>query len=202
VNDAQPAVVRELTEAVDTWRREMALVESKTETGTPLDPRPFPVGYPEFPVTMLPARDGVAHGSVKRSAVAQNSSYFLNWTNVDDAMTWQVEVRTPGRYAVEIEYTCPLADVGSRIELGFLGHTLAGRVEPGWDPPLYTNQDTIPRPEIESPLKPFRTLHLGEVFFPAGSGPLTLRALEISGKTVMDVYRITLTLRQPSQPAL
>ena len=43
-------------------------------------------------------------------------------------------------------------------------------------------------------MKEFRTLKLGEMRLPAGQGPLTLRATEIPGKTVMDVRRVTLTL--------
>jgi hypothetical protein len=44
-------------------------------------------------------------------------------------------------------------------------------------------------------MKEFRTLALGEITLPAGRSPLTLRALEIPGKSVMDLRRITLTLR-------
>ena len=65
----------------------------------------------------------------------------------------------------------------------------------GWDPPLHTNQDTLPRPQGESQMKEFHTLMLGEITLPAGRGPLTLRALNIPGSSVMDVRRITLTLR-------
>jgi hypothetical protein len=43
-------------------------------------------------------------------------------------------------------------------------------------------------------MKEFRTLKLGEMKLPAGKGPLTLRALEIPGQSVMDVRRVTLTL--------
>jgi hypothetical protein len=43
-------------------------------------------------------------------------------------------------------------------------------------------------------MKEFHTLKLGDVRLPAGQGALTLRALEIPGKSVMDVRRVTLTL--------
>jgi hypothetical protein len=43
-------------------------------------------------------------------------------------------------------------------------------------------------------MKEFRTLNLGELNLAAGTGPLVLRALEIPGKSVMDVRRVTLTL--------
>ena len=74
--------------AVAAWRAEV-LPKAK-------DDRPFPVGYAEFPRTPLPARDGVPHGGVKRSAGAPNCSYFVNWTSRDDTMTWDIEVNTTG----------------------------------------------------------------------------------------------------------
>jgi hypothetical protein len=61
--------------------------------------------------------------------------------------------------------------------------------------PLLTNQDTLPRPHGESTMKEFKTLVLGEVELAAGKGPLTLRALEIPGQSVMDLRRVTLTLK-------
>jgi hypothetical protein len=109
-------------------------------------------------------------------------------------MVWNVEVVTAGRYAVTIDYTCPLPDAGSTVELSLHAARLTGKVAPGWDPPLYTNQDTLPRPPGESQMKEFRTLDLGEITLPAGAGPLVLRALEIPGQSVMDVRRVTLTL--------
>jgi hypothetical protein len=81
------------------------------------------------------------------------------------------------------------------VELAFQDSRLTGKVEPGWDPPLYTNQDTLPRPDGESQMKEFRTMKLGKISLPAGQGPMTLRAVEIPGKSVMDVRRVTLTLQ-------
>ena len=109
-------------------------------------------------------------------------------------MVWLLDVHTAGRYDVTIDYTCKVPDAGSTIELRFMDAHLSGKVEPGWDPPLYTNQDTLPRPDGESQMKEFHTMSLGEIDLPAGVGPLTLRALDIPGKSVMDVRRITLTL--------
>jgi hypothetical protein len=44
-------------------------------------------------------------------------------------------------------------------------------------------------------MKEFRPLHLGTLKLEQGRGPLTLRALEIPGQSVMDVRQITLTLK-------
>jgi hypothetical protein len=118
----------------------------------------------------------------------------VNWTSKEDSMVWLIEVHTTGRYEVVIDYTCPDADVGSLIELSERSHRLTGRVTLGWDPPLNTNQDTLPRPHGESQMKEFRPLKLGIIELEQGPVPLTLRALEIPGHTVMDVRRVTLTL--------
>lgn len=197
IEDREQEVAAELKSAVTAWKQDVfdgTEPRPRQAGNSAVDPRPIPVGYREFPITMLPARDGEPHGTVRRSSVAPNCSYFVNWTSTEDSMVWLLDVHTAGRYEVVIDYTCPEADAGSLIELSLGEHRLTGRVDPAWDPPLYTNQDTLPRPAAESQMKDFRPLNLGEMTLDAGVALLTLRALEIPGKSVMDVRRVTLTL--------
>lgn len=197
VTAQQPELAQSLRQAVAAWRNEVVPSPSKPLETAPLnevDPRPLPVGYPEFPITMLPARDGQPFGNIQRSTKAPNCSYFVNWTGLEDRIVWLIDVQTTGRYEVTIDYTCPEADSGSLLELSGGGSRLTARVAPGWDPPLYTNQDTLPRPPIESQMKEFRPLNLGILNLNDGPTPLTLRALEIPGNSVMHVRRLTLTL--------
>ena len=100
----------------------------------------------------------------------------------------------PGAHDVTILYTA--AEAGAKIELGFNGSKLAGKVAPAWNPPLYANQDTIARPPAESQMKEFRPLQLGTMRLEKGRGLLTLQALEIPGASVMDVRQVTLTLKK------
>ncbi len=204
INNGQPGIASKLDESVKLWRQEMQDIgDAKTVksqrprsagNGNAVDERPIPVGYSEFPIAMLPARDGEPYGGVKRSSSAPNCSYFVNWTSKEDSMVWSLDVHQAGRFEVSIDYTCKVPDAGSTIELAFQDVRLIGKVEPAWDPPLYTNQDTLPRPNGESQMKEFRALRLGEIPLPAGRGLLTLRALDIPGKSVIDVRRVTLTL--------
>lgn len=193
---ANPDISAKLSQAVADWRKEVSQTEAgRTANSRALiaaDERPYPVGYREFPVTPLPARDGVPHGGVRRSGSAPNCSYFVNWASTNDSMTWDVEVNQTGEYAVTIDYTAP--EAGALIELSLNGSKLTGTVSPAWNPPLYSNQDTLPRPPAESRMKEFRPLNLGRLQLQKGRGWLTLRALEIPGQSVMDVRRITLTL--------
>jgi hypothetical protein len=206
ITNKNPTLAAQLTGAVAAWREEMYPSETRDPSpvlekqgkkkggGNAVDPRPLPVGFREFPITMLPARDGDPRGEVQRSSNAPNCSYFVNWKSTEDKLVWLLDVETAGRYDVSIDYTCPVPDAGSTVELSFQKSRLTGKVTPGWDPPLYTNQDTLPRPHGESQMKEFRTLPLGKMILEKGEGPLILRALEIPGGSVMDLRRITLTL--------
>ncbi len=183
-------VAARLSAAVADWRRDVLPAAAGK------DDRPYPVGYREFPRTWLPARDGLPHGGVKRSAPAPNCSYFVNWTRSDDRITWDIDVHTAGDYEVTLLYTCAESDVGSTIELGFGGSSITGTVAPAWDPPLITNQDVIPRPPAESILKEFWPLKLGVARLKQGRGELSLRATTVAGKEVMHLRGVTLTLVQ------
>jgi hypothetical protein len=188
VSKDHPEVASRMANAVAQWKRDV-LSELNRK-----DDRPFPVGYSQFPRTTLPARDGVPHGNVERSAKAPNCSFFTNWTSLDDSMTWDVEVATAGRYEALVYYTCSAADVGSTVELSFGGSKLEARVTEAHDPPLTgAEHDRVPRVG-ESYVKDFAPLRLGVIDLQPGRDALTLRALNMSGKQVMDVRSIVLTL--------
>jgi arylsulfatase A-like enzyme len=201
----QPELAQQLLAEVAAWRKELGIAtpaggkgkaKAANGPGNAVDPRPLSVGFREFPIAMLPARDGEPRGGMRRSSKAPNSSYFVNWTKPEDHAVWNIEVVTAGTYVVTLDYTCPKADVGSTLELSFEGTILKGKVTEGWDPPLLTGQDVVPRVEHgESVMKPFRTMILGEVKLEPGKGELRLRATDIPGKSVMDLRRLTLTLK-------
>ncbi len=195
LNSTQPDLSVRLTAAASAWQTEMLGHHAgKNLEPTQVDARPIPVGYREFPITMLPARDGTPHGGIRRSSSAPNSSYFVGWTRPEDTITWKLAVQTTGRYQVTLDYTCPIADAGSLLQLRYGPAQLTAKVTPGWDPPLYSNQDTLPRPPAESRMKEFRPLDLGIIELPASTADLTLSASEIPGASVMHLRRLTLTL--------
>ena len=158
------------------------------------DDRAFTVGYPEFPITQLPARDGEPHGGVQRSSKAPNCSFFTHWTSPEDSITWDVDVATAGKYEAVIYYAVSAADVGSTLELSFLGNKLQGKVTVVNDAPLHgAEHDRAPR-EAESLVRDWKPMTLGEIELKKGRGLLTLRAPQIPGKSVMDFRLMFLTL--------
>jgi len=186
----ETAVAARLSQAAAEWRRDVLGELARDEN----DKRPFPVGYREFPATVLPARDGVPAGNIRRSAGAPNCSFFTNWTSPDDLIAWDVEVHTAGKYEAVVYYTCRPADVGATLELAFGGSRVEGKVARAHDPPLVgAEHDRVPR-RGESYVKEFAPLALGTIELAAGRGALTLRAPTIPGAQAIDLRGVVLRL--------
>jgi hypothetical protein len=186
----KPEELKQLSDAVERWKRDVLGELPKS------DDRPYPVGFAAFPRTVLPARDGVPHAGVKRSANAPNCSYFTNWTKPDDRMTWAIEVNAAGRYEAIVHYTCPKADVGSAVELSLGNAKWTGTVAEAHDPPLRGKEHDRVSRGSESFVKDFRPLSLGVIELAAGKGTLTLRATKVPGTQVADVRLIELILME------
>ncbi|MFM8892620.1 MAG: sulfatase-like hydrolase/transferase, partial [Planctomycetia bacterium] len=183
--EALPEEAARLTAAATRWRKEV--LESVPK---PAEER-FPVGFAGSPFTELPARDGLPHGGVRRTSPAPNCSAFTRWTTTDDAITWTVDVLTPGRYEAILFYTCPEADAGAEVRLSCGQAATSAVIRPGWDPPLFVHHDRVPR-SGEGFDKEFRPLSLGGLDLAAGPGRLELRATRIPGGSVADVRRLVL----------
>jgi arylsulfatase A-like enzyme len=186
----QPEVAARLQAAVESWTKELVAPLATNEK----DVRPFPVGYRQFPITWLPARDAVESGTIERSSKAPNCSYFTHWTSPDDRITWDVEVATTGRYEAVVYYTCPASDVGSTIELSFGDAKVSAPVTVAHDPPLRGKEHDRASRDAESYVKDFAPLQLGVVELKQGRGPLTLRAPKIVGKQAIDMRTVWLKL--------
>ncbi len=187
VTTEQAATASQLAEAVAEWKRDVLSQLVRED-------RPFVVGHRELPAAYLPARDGVPHGGVERSAKAPNCSYFGHWTKLDDRITWDIDVATAGKYEAVVYYTCSRANVGSKVELSFGNRHVTAVVDQPHDPPLYGAEHDRADRGSESLVKDFRPMPLGELELQPGRGLLMLRALEIPGDEVMDVRSVVLTL--------
>lgn len=188
ISKDQPELTARLLKAVADWKADVLPGIRKDE------PLPFTVGYREFPVTQLPARDGVAHGNIKRSAKAPNCSFFTDWTSGTDSITWDVEVATAGNYEATVYYTCAASDVGSKVELSLNDSRTEATVSEPNDPPLRGKENDRVSRETESYVKDFKPMNLGTLALKPGRGQLTFKALSVPGTHVMDVRQINLTL--------
>ena len=177
VADQHPEVYAQLTSEMQAWKT-MTEEELATE-----DTRPFTVGYPGYTITQLPARDAEASGSIERSNRYPNDSYFLNWTNPEDRITWNVEIVEGGDFEAEIFYAVPEVDAGATIALRYGDSSIEQTITEAHDPPLLgAEQDRVLRQE--SYVKDFKPVSLGTISLSTGTGILSLEALEMPGSQV------------------
>ena len=186
VSDAHPEVYSKMLEA------KKAFVAEVSSELPEVDTRSFPIGHPEFKYNQLPARDGVSHGEIKRSNQFPNSSFFTNWTSVEDSLTWEVEVLAAGEFEVEIYYTCEEGSIGSLIHLSMGANSLEGKINAFFEPHLIgADEDRTPRQESYEQI--WGKMTLGKIKLSKGAGKLTLKALDIPNSKVMDFRLMTLT---------
>ena len=200
ITNAKPKVAARLRREVEQWKQSVL-----AELGE--DTRPFVIAHPDYEWTQIPARDGTAHGGIKRSNKFPNCSYFYNWTKLDDKITWPVEVGASGIYEVTIHYAVPEDDKGAHVHLSYdmpnailpngkMGSWSSGNVfiideahevlEHGQE------NDRVKR--LESYVKDFKPQKLGMIKLKKGKGILSLQATEIPGKTVME-FRLLMLRR-------
>ena len=174
----KPELAARLHKAVQAWHAQM-----QAELGK--DERAFIIGHPDSVLTQVPARDGVASGNIQRSNKFPNCSFFGNWKDVDDAVTWQAEIGTSGRYAVEMWYACEKDAVGTEVELRFNERSIRATLTQANSAELKgAEHDRSPR--MESYVKDFKPMKLGVLELKKGAGELKLRATKIPGKEAME----------------
>lgn len=187
VRDKFPKVHAELTAVGEKFNREVVgeLPEDKDE-------RPFTIGHPEHGFTQLPARDANATGAIQRSGKAPNCSYYTNWVNTEDTISWNANVQIEGEYRAQVYYTCSKDDLGTVLKLSCGESAITKEVTVANDPPLVgAESDRSPR-RSESFVEDFVPLNLGVIHLKKGKRPLILSALKIPGKQSIEMRLIML----------
>ena len=187
IGSEQPQILARMIQAKEQWEKEV-LVELPEK-----DERPFFIGHPSLHTTQVPARDGKAFGAIRRSNRYPNCTYFTNWVNVEDQITWEAEVPEAGNFEVIVYYTCQADAVGSEFEITFGDARLRGKIQEAHDPEEFgAAEDRTPR--MESYVKDFKPLNIGVINLKKGKGTLTLKGVNKTGKALMD-FRLMLFKR-------
>lgn len=182
-------LAKTLSDALENWHLEMI---KNVDTV-----RWLPVGYKQFPKTVLPSQDAMLHrskgGTLSYSASAPNSSWIANWSDTASYASWHVEVNTTGKYQVNVYYTSPQA--GDTFTIAFNQSRISGHITEAFDPPLIDSPDRVKR-QAESYEKDFKKLSVGEVQLPKGRGELILKPTLIKGQKFADIRAVELILIQ------
>ncbi len=163
--------------------------------------RPFTVGYEQS--TTLPARDGIEHEPIKRSAKPPNNSFFTNWTSEKGSITWDVDVVREGEYEAIVYYTCAEGNEGVTVKLAMdndRSSIAKAKVVEVFDPPLYDKSKERVK-DSHYFVKDFNPLSLGKLHLKKGRGVLRLSAEDIQGPQVIDVHSIELLFNSKTEPS-
>jgi len=180
ISEQFPKVVDSLKKAKNDWLTNIAPMTAET------DDRPIALGHPDYKYTQIPARDGIPHGNIKRSNRFPNDTYFTNWKNVKDFITWDIEVLEDGKFEVEIYYTLKEEDAGVAVQLSHGTSMLVTRITETYDPPLIGMENDRDLRD-ESYVKEFKPKRLGEIFLRKGRRQLILQSPNMDGNGGIDI---------------
>ncbi len=187
ISKERPQVVKEMLEAREKWKKTV-LVELPSK-----DKRPFFIGHTSVQTTQIPARDGIPHGELKRSNRFPNCTYFTNWINQKDSITWEAEVHKAGNFEVTVYYSCEEDAVGSVFEVSFGKAKIQGKIAEAHTTEEYgAEEDRVIRQE--SYVKDFKPLKIGVISLQKGKGTLKIKGIKKNGRELMD-FRLMLFRR-------
>jgi arylsulfatase A len=182
VSKEYPVVLKRLCAAFDQAARDV------TKDG--FAPLPIPIGYPQWPVVMLPGHEAFLKPASKKGISYKGRSgwandYVTNWTSTEAYPWWEVEVVQPGRFEMTLMYICPKENVGVKVRVEIGGKILETAVNKVHNPAPLPCPDRVPRGEVYE--KIWAPLTLGNVELSKGRTKLIVRALEIPGDKAFDL---------------
>ena len=187
IGKTKPQILADLSKAKEKWSQEV-LVELPAN-----DTRPFYLGHPSLQTTQVPARDATPSGDIKRSNRFPNCTYFTNWINLEDTISWEAEVAQDGEFEITIYYSCAEDAIGSLFEVSFGDASIQGEIREAHNPGEFgASEDRVVRQE--SYIKDFKPLKVGKLKLKKGKGTLQIKGIKKKGRALMD-FRLMLLKR-------
>ena len=187
IGKTKPQILADLRKTKEKWSQEV-LVELPAN-----DTRPFYLGHPSLQTTQVPARDATPSGDIKRSNRFPNCTYFTNWINLEDTISWEAEVAQDGEFEITIYYSCAEDAIGSLFEVSFGDASIQGEIREAHNPGEYgASEDRVVRQE--SYIKDFKPLEVGKLKLKKGKGTLQIKGIKKKGRALMD-FRLMLLKR-------
>jgi alpha-L-fucosidase len=144
--------------------------------GAPDVEQPSPIGQAADGTITLQASEADLHGTSIRYEKGDERDNIGYWDNKGDWVSWDFDLKTPGRYEVEIALACPDDQAGSKFTVSVGKEKASGQVEATGD---WGN---------------FTTRKIGVLNMPkAGKQTLAVRANSMAKEAVMNLKSIKLT---------
>jgi arylsulfatase A-like enzyme len=187
IGKTKPQILADLSKAKEKWSQQVLVELSANDT------RPFYLGHPSVQTTQVPARDATPSGDIKRSNRFPNCTYFTNWINLEDTISWEAEVAQDGEFEITIYYSCAEDAIDSLFEVSFGDASIQGEIREAHNPGEYgASEDRVVRQE--SYVKDFKPLKVGKLKLKKGKGTLQIKGIKKKGRALMD-FRLMLLKR-------
>lgn len=139
VSKTQPVIRNELVAAYLNWEREL-VAQYRPETT-------IEAGFADERSITLPVQDAILSGKVNYSSIAPNQSHTENWVQNGDSIYWKLNMKNAGTYQIEIQYGCPVSEVGSKFQVRMNSIALPFTMSKPFDSEILPNRDYVPRME-------------------------------------------------------
>lgn len=173
-----PEIVKELQEAFDRWADEVILEEDLVRLPVPVSPdeeTPSLMTNVFLGGTLIDIAWAQLHGQGLRYAYDKLiRDKITGWESSNAFLRWDIDVKRQGRYEVILQYGCPAADAGSRIQISGGEDSIELVVEP--------------TPSIDV----WRTSSVGFLSLQRGRSTLEIRPLSVAKKQVMALHEVRL----------
>ncbi len=139
VSKTQPEIRKELVAAYLKWERELV---SQYQPETTIE-----AGFADEKSITLPVQDAILSGKVKYSSVHPNQSHTENWVQNGDSIYWKLNMKNAGSYRFEIQYGCPVSEIGSEFQVRMNSITMPFILSKPFDSEILSDRDYVPRTE-------------------------------------------------------
>lgn len=139
VSKVQPEIRKELGTGYLNWERELV---SQYQPETTID-----AGFADEKSITLPVQDAILSGKVKYSSVHPNQSHTENWVQNGDSIYWKLKMKNAGSYRIEIQFGCPVSEVGSEFQVRMNSITLPFTMSQPFESEILPDRDYVPRAE-------------------------------------------------------
>ncbi|MDB6075826.1 MAG: atsA 16, partial [Verrucomicrobiaceae bacterium] len=174
----KPEVVKKLAADYKAWWQDVKADADK--------PRDIPeLGHVDENPIELTTPNGRLAGGLDFGGLAPNNSWVHNWRDVNGSVTWELNVVEAGDYSIELQYLCPQADAGAKIEVVANDKSFPAVV--GATPVIaLPSPDRVPREKEAFEMKWFY-LKPGTVHLEKGRVEIQVKAVEKPGEEVMQL---------------
>jgi len=153
---------------------------TKWENGLLTEYRPvttIEAGFTAEQKFTLPVQDASLSGNINFSSIHPNQSHTENWTHIGDSVFWNLSIKNPGNYRVEIQYGCQASETGSKMLFYAGSEFITFSIDTPFDSEVLPERDYVKR--SESYERTWSWMTVGKISLMAGPTQVILKLVDL-----------------------